>query len=319
MKTTGKLFLLFLFISSCQNQWPEIDIQFVREDGLIGFFLSKKGNETAPIVIILPGSGKNLMDTDEVAGLVQEGYDVFSIAYFGKRHLPERIAKVPIEYINSCIKWIKKKKNKERKIFLLGISKGAELGLIYASKFQNIDGLICYSPSNIVLPDHVGIDQDDLHVSSWTYEGKEIAFADIARFNEKAGEVIYKKYIDPVFETSFTSSKGLINVRMIDCPILLLSGKSDLVWPAYKMSEMMVKEIRQYGKNKNVISIGYKNAGHQFFWLNKEAPTKVTTGQSTRLSGIKKHKFIYGGTREGTKAAMIESRKEVLKFLEFFE
>ena len=41
--------------------------------------------------------------------------------------------------------------------------------------------------------------------------------------------------------------------------------------------------------------------------------------QSTNLTGIKKHKFLFGGTKEATYRAMIDSRLAVIDFLEEIE
>lgn len=65
---------------------------------------------------------------------------------------------------------------------------------------------------------------------------------------------------------------------------------------------------------KQVKLMGFANCGHQFFWFGSGEPVAATS-QSARITGIKKHRFIYGGTQPGTQRAMKESRKEVLEFL----
>ena len=315
MRHLIKVFIITILLS-CQKAALSIDVKAVEENGIVGEYLFQKENIQNPIIVILPGSGNGLLPARELEGLVQEGYDVFSVAYQGQKLLPKRINRIPIEYLKKCIDWAQTKNEGTRKIILLGISRGAELALLYASKFDNIDGLIGYSPSNIVLPDHVGVDDTMPLLSSWTYQGRDIPFANIKRFDDEAGKIMYKKYIDPILKNRVNSSEGFIDVSKIKCPTLLLSGKADLVWPSYEMSEMMVEETK--GLN-TIKSIGYENAGHQFLWFSEGEPTRVATSQSLRLTGIKKHRFLYGGTEEGTKKAMIESRKEVLKFIDFID
>ena len=315
MRHLIKVFIITILLS-CQKAALNIDVKAVEENGIVGEYLFQKENVQNPIIVVLSGSGKGLLHARELEGLVQEGYDVFSVAYQGQKLLPKRINRIPIEYVKKCIDWAQTKNEGTRKIILLGISRGAELALLYASKFDNIDGLIGYSPSNIVLPDHVGVDDTMPLLSSWTYQGRDIPFANIRRFDDEAGKIRYKKYIDPILKKRVNSSEGFIDVSKIKCPTLLLSGKADLVWPSYEMSEMMVEETE---RRNTIKSIGYENAGHQFLWFSKGEPTRVATSQSLRLTGIKKHRFLYGGTEEGTKKAMIESRKEVLKFIDFID
>lgn len=312
-------FLLFIILIGCQNAPINFEIDIINENGIIGEYLHKIENEANPILILLPGSGKPLLDTEELAGIVEDGYDIISLAYFGKRPLPKRIAEVPIEYIESAINWTRGQIQEKRKIILVGISKGAELALLYSSIYDNIDGLICYAPSILVLPDHVGADDQQAFVSSWTYKNQPVEFAEIDRFVDDAGEVVYKKYITPLVDQLSAQTKGKINVGNIKCPVLLLSGKSDLVWPAYEMSEAITRELKNKNSRVRITSVGYEAAGHQIFWFGKGQPDRISTSQSVRLSGIKKHRFIYGGTEEGTKNAMTASRKEVLRFLENIE
>ena len=311
------LLLTILFLSSCANQPEGFKTMPINDDGFVGEYLYNDDNVVNPIVLVIPGSGSGQIPSKVLKGLVKSGYDVLSIAYFGKKNLPKRISRIPIEYLSKTITWIKGRSDtKNRKLVLLSISKGTELGLLYASKNNDIDGIICYAPSSFVFPDHVGIDADQPLVSSWTYEGKDLDYASIKRFDAEAGQIIYKDYTESALIDSLENKKAWIGVEQIECPILLLSGKSDLVWPSFQMSEMILRMVKNKNPDANIRSIGYEDAGHQFLWLNEGQPTKVTTNQSIRLTGIKKHRFMYGGSKEGTKKAMVESRKEVLKFLE---
>jgi len=88
-----------------------------------------------------------------------------------------------------------------------------------------------------------------------------------------------------------------------------------MVWPSYEMSEIMVADFQDADKESLVKSIGYIDAGHQFFWASAEEPEAIPSVQSLRLTGIKKHKFPFGGTKEGTREAMMASRLDVLTFL----
>lgn len=318
MKTLIKI-LTIILLSTCSNSPDSISISEFEATGIMGRFLKKEGNHIRPIVIILPGSSMGFIKESEIYGIVENGYDVLSLAYYGIGNLSKQIEHIPIEGINNSITWLEKNGIKEeRKIVLLGISKGAELGLVYASKYNNIDGLACYSPSNIVLPNHVGINNEENYKSSWSHKGKEINFSNLKKFIEPAGKIEYRKYISPILKDSVELGRGRIKVEDIKCPILLMSGKEDKVWSSFEMSELIKRDVEKNinAKEKHKVKVvGYEKCGHQFFWFGNGDPQKITTSQSMRITGIKKHRFIYGGEKEWILKAMKESKREFFNFI----
>lgn len=313
MKLTQLLLLLLLI--ACKAEVPNgIEMQRIDEDGFKAKLLTKEGNHSEKVIIIVPGSGGGFIRDRAILGLVNQGYNVFSMVYFGESGLPKQIEQIPIEGIHKSIAWLKKEQE-VKKIIVIGISKGAELSLLYASKFDDIDGLICYSPSNIILPNHVQIKKEKDFKSSWTYQGIEVPYAKLKLFKAPAGNVIYKSYIDPILKDEAELLKAEIEVEKIKCPLLLLSGKEDQVWPAYPMSKRMEKRIQAHASQTPINAIGYEDCGHQFLWFGTGEPQSVTTSQSLWLSGFKRHRFIYGGSIEGTKKAMKDSKIKVFEFI----
>lgn len=298
---------------ACHSGEKEIPFDEIKEYGIRAKYYKVPEGSSNPIIVLLPGSGGSFIPGRAIKGLLQSGYDVFSLAYFGLKGLPPVIEHVPLEYVHQAISYVKKEAP-DRKVVMLGISKGAELALSYASRYSAIDALICYAPSSIVLPYHVKRNLDDPLKSSWTWKGEELPFAELASFSDAPGEVVYKKYMVPVLSSDAELQKSSIPVEQIDCPVLLLAGKDDFVWPSYKMSLLVRNRMLEQDSTKQVNLVGFANCGHQFFWFGPGEPV-ATTSQSARITGIKKHRFIYGGTQSGTQRAMIESRKRVLEFL----
>lgn len=307
--------IVVLLFSTCAKLLDSISVSNFEVEGAMGKFLEKRENVDRPIVIVLPGSSKGFIKEQSVIGIIEKGYDVLLLAYHGIENLPNEMEKIPIEGVNNSIQWLRKNGVKEqRKIVVLGISKGAELGLVYASKYDDIDGLVCYSPSNFVLPNHVGVKKEESYKSSWTYKGEELSYARIEKFTDPAGKIEYKKYIEPILKDSTELMRGRIQVEDIKCPILLLSGKDDKVWPAYEMSLLIKRDVEKNNSNR-VDVVGYENCGHQFFWFGKGEPQKVATSQSMRLTGIKRHRFIYGGEKASILKAMKASNEAFFDFM----
>ena len=76
--------------------------------------------------MVVPGSGGSYLPDKYLFGLVQSGFDVLSTAYIGKKGLPSKIEHVPLEYLERILITVKER-FPNRKIVLLGISKGAEI------------------------------------------------------------------------------------------------------------------------------------------------------------------------------------------------
>ena len=303
-----------ILIIGCSSKPEGISTETIGANDISAKLISKANNSTRPLLIVVPGSGGSFIPSEKLFGLVLSGYDVLSIAYFGEKNLPKMIELIPLEYLQKVVLWSKSKFS-GRKIVLLGISKGAEYSLAFASNFDLIDGLICYSPSSFILPNHIGLQDEGMQKSSWSLNGKELPFAELKSFNDKAGKIIYKKYIDLIFGNREQMMKSRIKVENIKCNLLLLSGKEDLVWPSSKMASMLKTEAEKSDEEYKVKQISYENCGHQFVWFDEKEPKTRTEYQSMNLTGIKKHKFLYGGTHEGTIRAMVNSRNEVISFL----
>ena len=312
--STSILALLFLIGCSDSINKPVVT-EILNNEFKVKLVRSANEDLSKAVILIVPGSGGGFIKDESLYGLAFEGHPLVSIAYFGEKQLPKQIEKIPLEYLDSIVKW-GRKNFMNRKIVMIGISKGAEYSLLYESQYNCLDGLICYSPSSFVFPNHVKVKKGKIMQSSWTYKNEEVPFAELDQFSTPAGKVVYKDYIEPLFETELEKSKSLIKVENIKCPILLLSGEDDLVWPTTRMAKLMEKKILKDKPKSKFKHKSYPNCGHQFFWFNKERPTKITDSQSMRLTGIKKHRFLYGGTMEGTINAMVDSRLEVLKFLD---
>ncbi|MEP0265365.1 acyl-CoA thioester hydrolase/BAAT C-terminal domain-containing protein [Dokdonia sp.] len=309
------VFLIYILISGCSDIPENIAVEKINQTNISARLISKSKNTSRPLVIVVPGSGGSYIPNKKLYGLVFSGYDVLSIAYFGESNLPQKIELIPLEYLKEVVLW-SKKKFPERKIVLLGISKGAEYSLAFASNYDLIDGLICYSPSSFILPNHIGVQKKESQKSSWSLHGNEVPFARLSPFNDPAGKIVYKNYITPIFNNAEQIKKSRIQVENSMCHILLLSGEDDLVWPSYKMANLIKSEAEKNKQERILTHISYKDCGHQFVWFDQEVPQKRTEYQSMNLTGIKKHKFLYGGTQEGTINAMINSRIQVLRFLE---
>ncbi len=313
------LLLLFITLSclACQSTPEHITVTAINEDGLRARWLTSAGNEARPAVVVFPGSSGGFIPDKHFHGLVESGYDVLSIAYHGIRGLPKRIERIPLESLHQGIQWFRQHyPSHQRKLVVLGVSRGGELALLYASNYHDIDGVVAYSPACVSLPTHVELKATEAAMASWTYQERDIPYLPLRPFDSPAGEVIYKTYIEEALQDTQALAAAMIPVEAIRCPVLLLSAEDDQAWPSTLMSELLMQRLVAQRTEALFTHLSFPDAGHQFLWFAEGEPPYAVSSQSMRITGIKKHRFIYGGTDAGTIQAMLDSRAATLQFLE---
>jgi dienelactone hydrolase len=241
-------------------------------------------------IVFLGGSDGGLpyyFDTDHYTSL---GYPCLLLGYFGTINTPNTLELIPLEYFVESINKFKSLPDiKNKKIVLCGNSKGGELVLLLASLFKNIDGVIAIVPSSVVFQGIAGN-----KVSSWSYKGEPIPFVPYVPYDWSK---IVDYHFGEVHELSLQQSEAVniaaIQVENIKCPILLLAGKDDLLWPSHKMCEMIIKRLDNHNFPFSYNYFSYDNAGHT---LNEQ--------------------FLFGGgTFDGNQHARIDSKQRILDFL----
>ena len=84
--------------------------------------------------------------------------------------------------------------------------------------------MIAYVPSAVVFQDVSAYNPDK---SSWSYKGEPLPFVPFVSFD-------YSELYKLSLQNADTVKKVVIKVENIECPVLLLSGKEDTVWPSAK-------------------------------------------------------------------------------------
>ena len=130
----------------------------------------------------------------------------------------------------------------ESKIALIGGSRGGELVLNLASRFDHFNVVIAISTSNITFPAITW----SSNTSSWTYKGEEVPYVPaplkIIRPALKGDLFTAHKMM---LEDKEASKKAEIEVKNINGAILILSGKNDDQWPASEMSDQLIQRLKK--------------------------------------------------------------------------
>src|SRR5512139_533140 len=86
-----------------------LSVSSIRIDGLNADFFHGLSEGRQPALILLGGSegGKSWSDHPaQIQQLVEQGYCVLSLAYFGDEGLPQHLRAIPLEYVRRAFRWL---------------------------------------------------------------------------------------------------------------------------------------------------------------------------------------------------------------------
>ena len=210
------------------------------------------------------------------------------------------------------MKWLKSQPQvRSDKVHLYGPSKGGELALLLASTFSNeIASVVAVVPSCVTFG---GIPNDK--VSSWSLNGNPIPFAptpgkeDVYKQLENRTTVNLVEIFLDKMQNRQAFHDALIKVENIQCPILLISGKEDKMWPSWLYGDIMMQRLDKSGSKIHRKHLCYENVGHMI--TNPYEPV-MTEAFKHPVTGLF---YEIGGHPEAQALACKESWQEILEFL----
>ena len=331
--------LLLIWVVGCKKKQSNVQIIPVQQKWIKGKLFKKYRTDNdvnAPqnkvakaatqnkikktVLITLAGFEGGHLPEKSLSALANQGYDVLSLAYSAPPvALPNSFVEIPLEYLAKAVNWVKNQRQyKKHKVVLLGVSKGAELALLYGSYYQNIDGIIAYSPSCVLLPAFLSAKSTSSSRSPWSYQYKPLPFIPVKKVVHSSKSIIYKNYITPWLSDIKVFKQARIPVERIDCLVLLLAGKDDQMWDAAKMSQLIQYKMEASFKPHKVTQVIFENAGHHFFGFGESSP-KYTSTTWEKVLDNQSFKFKLGGTEEGNDQAMLAAQQQVMRFLHHIE
>jgi len=285
----------------------------INENGFqANYFVRTDTNRSKVIVLIGGGQWGDYWGLQ----FANKGFSGLSLPYTRREGLPNLPEEINLEYFENALEWLEKQPEVDPdKIIVMGASRNAELSLIIASIFPElVSGVVAYAPSsvswsNTVLP----YNSDDLK-PSWKYQGADIPYVPMDKIpGNKSNKIETIEYWKNGLAKTDYVTKAAIRVEKINGPILLFSGKDDMVWPSSLMADMVEQRIKESNFNYSFQNIKYENAGH-LISSNPDAKSDFRTGK-INING-KDYEFEYGGTNEGDKKAKQDAQMRLFDFLE---
>lgn len=235
-----------------------------KEQGIVDTKLFLGKMEKQPLIVVFGGGGGgNDWSRDYVKAkrdsLNNKGYAVLAIGYFNVNGTPPSLDRISLDAIRDSILFIAKNpKIDGSRIILMGGSRGGELALNLASRYNDFKGVIAMSSSNVSFPALTW----SSNTSAWTYKNKEVPY--VPATLKTVGPALKGDHYTAftmMLEDKEAVKKAEIEVENINGSILLISGINDEQWPSTAMSDQIVKRLQQ-NNFKHFYSHIKLNGGH---------------------------------------------------------
>lgn len=230
---------LFIFL---ETYTPPIS----KNNGKLNIELFLGGGTNQPLIVGFGGGeGGNAWASDYWKetrdDFLKQGYAFLAIGYFGMSNISENLDRIPLDAIYDSIMSIAQntKINKD-KIALIGGSKGAELVLNLASAYKDFDAVVGLVPSHVSFPAVTIM----ANTSSWKLNNEEVVYvpASYSTIPAAINGDLHKAF-SIMLENEDAVEKAAIPVERINGSILLLSAKSDELWPSTYMSDQIIERL----------------------------------------------------------------------------
>lgn len=255
------------------------------QHGIVEAKLYLGDSDNQPLIVAFGGGdGGNDWVREYMKGkrdsLNNKGYAVLAIGYFRSIGTQESLDRISLDAISDTIMNIAKNpKIDESKIALIGGSKGGELVLNLASRFDHFNAVIAMSTSNVSFPAHTW----SANTSSWTYNNKEVSYVPATlKTISPALKGDHFTAFSMMLEDKEAVKNAEIQVENINGAILIISGKNDDQWPATSMSNRIIERLKvnnfKYYNEHIVLDGGHVEPLKQFNlvydFLKKHLPTE---------------------------------------------
>ena len=283
IKTTALVFVCILAIGLVYIFTYVPDLS--KRHGVVETILYLGESDNQPLIVVFGGAEgaidwhRNHMKSKRDS-LIQKGYAILAIGYFNAQGTPSNLDRISLDAISDTILSIAKhSKIDESKIALLGGSRGGELVLNLASRFDHFKAVIALSTSNVSFPALTW----SANTSSWTYKNEEVPYvpAGLNTISPAIKGDLFTAH-SLMLEDKEAVKKAEIQVEKINGPILILSGNDDDQWPATTMSNRIIERLEEnnfkHYKQHLILDGGHTEPLHQFNlvydFLEKHLPVK---------------------------------------------
>ena len=201
----------------------------IAAEGMLANYFPAGGKGPHPAILLLGGSEGGLAEGLRAQALLLQaaGFSTLHLAYHNAPGKSAKLVNIPLEEFYRALDWLKRQSGVDaRRIAIVGYSKGAEAGLLVATRYPGIRATVLGMPSSVVWD---GMSGENYLLgsfsSSWSEKGEPIA------------HLAYKGQL------------------------MLICGEAEKLWPSCPMTDQIVERARLKGAPQPIV-LRYKDAGH---------------------------------------------------------
>lgn len=291
-----------------------VNIIDVKEPGVVAKLYVPELDAPRPAVVVLGGSDGGFFESAAKA-FAQEGYVALALAYFNAPGLPKNHEETPLEYFLNAIHWLKTQPQvKAEQIHLYGLSKGGELAILLTSVFPDIaTSVVAVVPSCATYGGFPNIQK-----SGWKLNNKPFPIApepeekdELKQLETCSSVTLAEIFLEQLQTRNKEFSAAIIKVENIQCPLLLISGKDDKIWPSPFYCDIIMQRLDEHDSPIFRKHLSYENAGHEI--LPAQASICIGAQQLTATGAVGRY-YEVGGQPKAQAEANKNSWEQIINF-----
>lgn len=245
-----------------------MSIEHLTGDYLNGFHLVPD-EVTHDGVVVTFGGSEGSPDFDRAVSLAEQGYEVYALFFFGQENQQEQLQEVPVEFFGEVTDRIEEGSARPGPLTVIGSSKGAELALVLAEEYEQIDNVVLFAPT---MHSYQGLVFGQEVPASFTRGGEDVPFLSFrdASLGALAGQlsamafnypISYLPTYQSVVEGSDQAAveAATLDPTAVEGGLLVFAGGDDQMW----QSATAAQQIQDANPEAEVHV--YPEAGHIFY------------------------------------------------------
>jgi pimeloyl-ACP methyl ester carboxylesterase len=281
--------------------------------------LAAEGGGAKCAVLLIPGSTGAAPLVPRAALLAAHGHRVGVLSYMAEPGLPDSLREIPLEALKAgFLEFASQSQADGERIVVYAVSVGTGGILAALAAFPELEpaALVAVAPTHVTWQG-LADSGPPPKTSSWTLAGEPLDWAPMHGeriLPEVLRQAIARRFrrhpvpgalhMLPAYEAGLRDEKAVaaaaLAVEQIRCPLLLISGDDDQMWPSGEMADAIITR-RGRADDRH---LHFAAAGH--FIGPPFTPTTVSWNDS----------LYSGGSAAGIAAAQAESWRAVLDLLE---
>lgn len=195
------------------------------------------------------GEGGNAWATDawkeQRERFLDQGYAMLAVGYFGTPNSPRQLDRISLDGVHAAIVQAARDPSVDgRCIALVGGSRGAELALLLASHYPDIDAVVAIVPGSAVFPALT----DAMTTPGFSFHDQPLPFVPMtwsATPDLLVGNL--RGAFETIMQDHAAMQRAAIAVERINGPLLFVSAAQDETWPSKEMGDAMMRRLKARG------------------------------------------------------------------------